>query len=107
MSTVERNKGKLIPVTESVTDLAERLVKEIPKYCSSKEEAFMDDPSEYGYVTIRGDYYKVKWEIEGEKDCSYFADVKKTKKGIIKFHTLHYNGGGHWTEIVEDAMKGD
>lgn len=90
MSDYERNKGKLIPTgidTENFND-----------------EDF-DTLYENGMVIIDREVYEVKWEVEGETGCYDFADVKVNEDGSISFHTLHYNGAGHWTELVEDALE--
>lgn len=89
MSEYERNKGKLIPVgvdTEHFTD---------DDY---------DTYTENGFVVINGEVYEVEWEVEQEIDGYEFADVLKNKDGTIAFHTYHYNGGSHWTEVVEHAL---
>lgn len=90
MSTIERNKGKLIRAnidTENYTD-----------------EDF-DTLHENGFVLVDGEIYEVEWEVKAEKDCSYFADVKVNTDGSIDFHTLHYNGGAYWTEVIEGALE--
>lgn len=90
MSETERNKGKLIPIgvnTEYFT-----------------EEDF-ETYSENGYVVIDNEIYEVKWEVERFTDYPDFADVKVNEDGSIDFHTIHYNGGAHWTEVVEDALN--
>lgn len=90
MSEMERNKGKLVPTgidTENFSD--------------EDFETYMDN----GFELIDGELYEVMWEVKRETDCSYFADVKINEDGSIDFHTLHYNGGGHWTEIIEEALN--
>lgn len=91
MSEVERNKGKLIPTgidTEHFTD---------DDYESCEEN---------GLVRIDGELYEVIWEVRRDTDTpDYFADVKVNQDGSIDFHTMHYNGGGHWTEVVENALE--
>jgi hypothetical protein len=91
MSTVERNKGVLIATdidTEHFT-----------------EEDF-ETYSENGFVIIDNEIYEVQWEVQRETDCDYFVDVEVNKEtGSIYFHTMHYNGGAHWTEVVERALK--
>ena len=89
MSTVERNKGRLIP-TGIDTELF-------------SEETF-GDYEENGFVVIDNEIYSVEFDVENEKDCSYFAAVHVDDKGVIHFHTLHNNGGAHWTEIVESQL---
>ena len=89
MSDYERNKGKLIPVgvdTENFSD--------------EDFEAY----TENGFAVIDGGVYAVQWEVERANDVPEFADVHVNEDGSIDFHTYHYNGGGHWTEVIEDAL---
>lgn len=91
MSEYERNKGKLIPQNID-TELFD-------------DEAF-EAYEENGFVVIDGEIYQVEWEVERFRDYVGFADVSVDENtGIISFHTLHYNGGGHWTEVVEEALS--
>lgn len=92
MSTIERNKGKLVPQNID-TELFDA-------------EAF-EVYEENGFVVIDGEIYAVQWEVKRDTDCDYFADVKVNEDGSIDFHTMHYNGGAHWTEVVEGALGGD
>lgn len=91
MSEVERNKGRLIPTgidTEHFTD------------------DDWDDMYSEGMVCIDGELYTVEWEVKRDTDsCDYFAEVKENEDGSIDFHTMHYNGGGHWSEVVEGALN--
>lgn len=88
MSEMEHNKGKLIPAnidTENFT-----------------EEDF-ENLEDNGFVLIDGEVYEVDWEVR-HGDAYGFAYVTENKDGSIDFITLHYNGGAHWTEVVEDAL---
>lgn len=90
MSEYERNKGKLVPTgidTENYTG-----------------EDF-DTLYENGFVIVDGEVYEVEWEVEAETDSYDFCEVKENEDGSIDFHTLHYNGGGHWTELVEETLE--
>lgn len=89
MSDYERNKGKLIPTgvdTENFTD--------------EEYEAY----EENGFAVIDGEVYEVRWEVQRQNDVPDFAEVKVYEDGTIDFHTYHYNGGAHWTEVVEGAL---
>jgi hypothetical protein len=89
MSDYERNKGKLIPVgvdTENFSD--------------EDFEAY----TESGFAVIDGEVYEVQWDVERDDDAPEFADIHVNEDGSIDFHTYHYNGGAHWTEIIEDAL---
>ena len=90
MSSMERNKGKLIPTgidTENYTDND------------------FDTLAENNMYVINGEVYEVQWEVNGDTDCFHFADVKVNPSGTIDFHTMHYNGGAFWTEVIEDALN--
>lgn len=90
MSDYERNKGKLIPTgidTENYT-----------------EEDF-DTLYDNGFVIVNGEVYKVEWEVEAETDSYDFCEVKENEDGSINFHTMHYNGGAFFTEIIENALS--
>lgn len=89
MSHTERNKGRLYPMfidTENFDD-----------------EAF-ETYEENGFVVIDREIYKPDWDVKGSEG-EYFADVKVDDRGVIHFHTLHHNGGAHWTEVVESALS--
>lgn len=107
MSTMERNKGSLVPFTLTV-----EYVKKFLQSCGVEydpSQTYKDQYDDYLYeddtiVKIEDTYYEIQWEVERETDCYGFADVKKNDDGSIDFHTYHYNGGGHWTELVEEAL---
>lgn len=89
MSEMEYNKGKLIP-TGIDTDLFD-------------DDAF-DQYMENGYEVIDGEVYEVKWETR-RGELYDFCNVKENDDGSVEFETYHYNGGGHWTELVENKLK--
>lgn len=93
MSTVERNKGMLKEVA----------VREI-----IDQGLDLNNLYDTGYMRLKDKYYKVEYEVEGEEDCSYFAEVTKcpySTEDVYYFHTLHYNGGGSLEEVLEDEIK--
>lgn len=109
MSEMEHNKGKLVPfkLTEEV---ARKLVfnKEgdyvLPDYCDTYLDQVSDDPTYYGLAVIKGKYYAVEWEVQ-RGELYDFAEAKKNADGSIDFNTWHYNGGAHWSEVVEWALE--
>lgn len=109
MSQMERNKGKLTP-TEVTEEYAKECIlakgEELQDYYENYLEQFSDDPSWYvdNLVRVGSKWYKVEFQIEGG-DLDFFADVKEDADGVIQFDTYHYNGGGHWTEVVEEALR--
>lgn len=90
MSDYERNKGKLIPQPIDTE-----------QFSGEDFEAYQEN----GFVVIDNEIYAVEWEVKRERDCYDFADVKVNEDGSIDFHTYHYNGGAHWTEVVENALE--
>ena len=91
MSENERNKGKLIPIGVDT------------EHFTGDDFDAYDDA---GYVIIDREVYEVAWEIFRDTDSTEFADVKENEDGSIDFHTYHYNGGAHWTEVVGAALRG-
>lgn len=89
MSEMEYNKGILRPMnidTELFTE-------------ENYEECF-----ENGMVEIHGELYMVDWEVR-RGDLNQINNVRVCDEtGFIFFETYHYNGGGHWTELVESKL---
>lgn len=106
MSRMELNKGKLTPVYATPEELAENNVHgdSWKEYYDSPLIHFEDHAEEYGFCRIDGKYYKIDWEVDGGDIEDGFADINVNEDGSIDFHTYHYNGGGHWTEIVEGGL---
>ena len=92
MSEMERNKGILFPVPWDLDMVTE---EELDKILDSNN-----------YAIISGKAYRVKWEVEGDTMVFDFSEVNKNADGSISFHTYHYNGGAHWSELVEEELKG-
>jgi len=95
MSDYERNKGRLYLVTEDV------ILQEFPN--ADLNDIAWDTGGVF--TKIGENYFRVEWEVEGETDAPEFAEVTENKDGSISFHTYHYNGGAHWTELVEEKLN--
>lgn len=91
MSEMEHNKGRLVPQNID-TELFD-------------DESF-EAYTENGFVVLDGEIYAVDWEIQ-RGELYGFADVIENEDGSISFNTYHYNGGAHWTEVVEGALNGN
>lgn len=87
MSYIERNKGKLIFVTKQ------------PYYINHDFDDMYPD-----YVEIGDSLYRVEFEIEREEFYG-MTNVTVNEDKSIDFDTVHYNGGAHWIEVVEDALN--
>lgn len=110
MSEMEHNKGKLIPF-EMTEEVAESLVQEKNEvldtnYYTSYIAQVAEDYTWYDedLCRINGKWYKAQFEIQ-RGELYGFAEAKENEDGSIDFNTFHYNGGGHWTEVVEGALK--
>lgn len=112
MSDYERNKGVLVPFKMN-EDFAKDTVHlkgetlDGTTY-SSYVEQLSDDPTWYlneDIIRMGNNWYEVIWEVHGENDIPEYAEAFKHDDGSIEFHTYHYNGGAHWTEVVEGALK--
>lgn len=107
MSDYERNKGKLIPF-ELTEEVAKQLVEAIGEDLTydSYLEQVADDYTWYDedLCRINGEWYKAEFEIR-RGSLDYIAEAHKNEDGSIDFHTYHYNGGAHWTEVVEEALN--
>ncbi|AAQ64257.1 hypothetical protein KVP40.0188 [Vibrio phage KVP40] len=104
MSQMEYNKGVLHPTSKSIEELAEELVTDLPSYYDSKVEYLLDNHVDYGLVLVCDKPYTVTFEAERE-DLYHLARADVQENGDIHFETYHYNGGAHWTEVVEDALR--
>lgn len=86
MSYTERNKGKLVFVSN----------KPFPDWFDADEDE--------NHCVIADKLYKINLEVKGEEFYG-MAEVTENEDKSIYFDTVHYNGGAHWIEIVEDALK--
>ena len=86
MSYTERNKGRLFPIDNSTLT-----------------EEQKEDPRDHGLLDINGVLYRVEYEIERD-DVLDFAEVTVNPDGTVDFHTMHYNGGGSLSEVIESRL---
>lgn len=88
MSRMEYNKGTLCPIHVDTEHFGD-----------DEYEAY----TENGYVRIHDEIYTVMWESKGE-ELNGFNRTVVDADGVIHFETYHYNGGAHWTELVEERV---
>lgn len=96
MSDMERNKGKLIPLTKI------EIEQDCPNIADWDDLEWETDAK---YIKIGEQYYQAVWEVYSDTDSTSFADVTENEDGTISFHTYHYNGGAHWSELVEEELS--
>lgn len=89
MSQMEYNKGILRPMNIDTEHFSE----------DDYEDCF-----DNGMVDIDGELYMVDWEVKSG-DLPEIKNVTVDESGFIHFETYHYNGGAHWSEVVESALQ--
>lgn len=111
MSNYERNVGKLKPVTMTAKKLELILGKMVSEVQSdgfdiNDEDQWREIIGEYGlpYALLGDDWYYII-EHRNDRNVEGWAEVTKHEDGTYSFDTYHYNGGAHWTEVVEDELK--
>ncbi len=106
MSSMERNKGKLVRIDKTFQMLRSHGydISSLEKLRAAKEH-FQQECGEHGivYLSSTNRFYEKVMYVDGSDDM-HFADVQ-VGEGIIEFDTCHYNGGGHWSEIVDAEVK--
>ncbi len=106
MSQMEYNKGKLLPTKTSYDNLFKELGGE-PSNISegyTKEEWCRDNCYDGDYEILNDKIYKVVWEVRRGEEPPELMNLTKHSDGSVDFETYHYNGGAHWTEIVEAKL---
>lgn len=110
MSEMEFNKGKLFLVSYNSMEFARELAKRNPEHFPGDLSAYEDDDvmdflldSYEKYAVIGDKVFLIKWELQGETEA-YINELEKIDGGY-SFFTYHYNGGAHWTELVEQKMQ--
>jgi len=94
MSQMEYNKGTLVE-----TELVDILVQ--------YPEADPDDlewTTDQEFVKIADRYFFVKFDNKRD-ELEEINNLTDEGLGVYKFETYHYNGGAHWTELVEKKLK--
>jgi hypothetical protein len=88
MSEMEYNKGVLEP-SGIDTELFD-------------EDAF-ENAQDMGLVRIHDELYIPHWEVK-RGELNGMNNTTVDEAGFIHFETYHYNGGAHWTELVEEKV---
>lgn len=99
MSDYEINKGRLTPI-EDIASYAMTFYPELG-YDYAIDKMIDDDT----IIEINGQWYGINWETSRGAAYDGFAFVEKCENGAINFHTLHYNGGAHWSEVVAGELE--
>ena len=111
MSEMEYNAKKLTPVTMD-RDIAKNLCmtifegEEIPSYYKTYLEWLLSESEEYEDIPGLG-ICKVTHMPTSHLEDSWCRIVKNpyADDKSIYFESYHYNGGAHWTEVVEAELK--
>lgn len=106
MSENERNTGKLVPIEMTLSKVRTLC----PNWAYPLEDErdwreALGETYDDKYVQLNGKWYEV---VDHRCDDEFHrVRVEVGEDGVISFDTFHYNGGAHWTEVVEAAMEGE
>lgn len=95
MSDMERNKGVLVPCTK------EEILAKYPE-CDFDDLQY---DTNYEYTKIKGHFFRLHWEVQGDTASEGFCDLHQDGRGLIHFHSYHYNGAGSLEELLEYNMS--
>jgi hypothetical protein len=105
MSESVIDSGKLTPITMTefaAKDECERLGVDLEFY-DSPHEALSCETDEYADITGLG-FCRVEGFRTADPTESW-CTLTDNKDGSFDFRASYYNGGAHWTELVEWAVK--
>ena len=95
--------GKLVPVTLTEEEAIAECARLGIDYGETALETLLWDTNEYveidGLGLCRVDGFK---SADPDED---WCELKKNEDGSYDFRTQYYNGGAHWTELVEWKLK--
>lgn len=95
MSRYEYNKGVLTPTTwEDIKS----------DYPFVEDDEDLEWGTDQNYVKIKNVYYKVSWEVNAGEIAPELINLRGHVDGSLEFETYHYNGGAHWTEVLEEKL---
>jgi len=103
MSDYDKISGSIQKI-EMTEEEAEKICNDrgITKYGDTWVETLGAETDDYCFVKGFG-LFKI---LEFNKEGPYLAWFKtKTENGVINFDAYYYNGGCHWTELLEDWLK--
>lgn len=107
MSESVIDSGKLTPIRLSkaaAEEECERLEVDLEHY-DSPHEALSCETDEYADIEGLG-FCRVE-DFKTEDPTDSWCDLKDNGDGTFSFRASYYNGGAHWTELVEWAAKQD
>lgn len=101
MSETERIKGRLVLI-----NISENEAKDI---CQKHGIEWYDKSWIYTLAAEHDDYCYLKniglCKVEYLKSGDIYGCTIRKDGDVIEFDAVYYNGGAHWTEVVEDALS--
>ena len=106
MSDYERNTGKLYPKTEQEVKESLENIEGFDDYDNLEEAAmelhyYVEDVEQY--LLLNGNWYLLVDHKQPNPYVSY-CDITE-HEDFIEFSSYHYNGGAHFTELIEEAIS--
>ncbi|MBT2759920.1 hypothetical protein [Paenibacillus sp. ISL-20] len=89
---------------ETLEDQCKRLLddKELPSYCDSYEEFFLDENFDKAVIIDGMIYLAEKEAVDSDSDI---FKVKKINDNEIEFEVRYYNGGCSFNEAIDEAFN--
>lgn len=108
MSEMEYNKGRLILVSIDLESFA----KEKASFSKNKKAKtdpvgwFTDaiDDDILPYLIYKDYVFEIDFNVRQGSLEDGFDRMTKDSEGIFSFETYHYNGGAHYTELLEEHL---
>ena len=119
MSEMERNVG-ILRKFKLDEEIVRRLVPKLPRYYRDDPEgsysnevdwedlfycAVEEGLTSHKFIFANEEWYQILEHKRPEATDSY-ANVTRLENGNFSFDTFHYNGGAHWTEMIEEGILG-
>ena len=102
MSELERNKGKLYPVSYDL--IRQKALENYGDTCDDMEFMIEELCCDSNFMKIGYNFYQCDFEVKADKEID-LHEVDEHMDGTIEFHTIHYNGGGSLEEVIESGLK--
>lgn len=108
MSETVHYKGVLKSIeryaNETLEDQCKRLLdgKELPSYCDSYKEFFLDENYQKAVIIDGIIYRAVKEDVDPDSDI---FRAKKINDNEIEFEVRYYNGGCGFNEAIDKALE--
>jgi hypothetical protein len=104
MSETVIDSGKLFPIKVTEAWAVEECARlDIEVYGDGALETLSNETDQYTIIEGLG-FCRVE-DFKSADPTDGWQNIKANLDGSFDFSVCYYNGGAHWTEVVEDAVK--